>query len=125
MLGAWAEVTTRIEFGPLVSSIGYRNPKTAHSAQIGHICTLELVIADRAPAAQAVPPEYSIGWLTCAIASRLDAVMVGWPGAAQETSPPPSASGSRTCRVAPVHCCTEAPSGPRMHVPAHAAQASR
>ena len=30
-----------------------------------------------------------------------------------------------SCRVAPVHCCTEAPSGPRMHVPAHAAQASR
>jgi transposase len=29
------------------------------------------------------------------------------------------------CRVAPVHCCTGAPSGPRMHVPAHAAQASR
>ena len=27
--------------------------------------------------------------------------------------------------VAPVHCCTGAPSGPRMHVPAHAAQASR
>jgi probable F420-dependent oxidoreductase len=26
MLGAWAETTTRIEFGPLVSSIGYRNP---------------------------------------------------------------------------------------------------
>ena len=25
----------------------------------------------------------------------------------------------------PVHCCTGAPSGPRMHVPAHAAQASR
>ena len=41
------------------------------------------------------------------------------------TSPSASASGSRTCRVAPVHCCTEAPSGPRMHVPAHAAQASR
>ena len=41
------------------------------------------------------------------------------------TSPSPSASGSRTCRVVPVHCCTEAPSGPRMHVPAHAAQASR
>ena len=30
-----------------------------------------------------------------------------------------------TGRVAPVHCCTGAPSGPRMHVPAHAAQASR
>jgi transposase len=29
------------------------------------------------------------------------------------------------CRVAPVHCCTGAPSGPRMHVPAHTAQASR
>lgn len=26
MLGAWAEVTTRIGFGPLVSAIGYRNP---------------------------------------------------------------------------------------------------
>ncbi len=31
----------------------------------------------------------------------------------------------RAGRVAPVHCCTGAPSGPRMHVPAHAAQASR
>ena len=41
------------------------------------------------------------------------------------TSPSASASGPGTCRVAPVHCCTEAPSGPRMHVPAHAAQASR
>jgi probable F420-dependent oxidoreductase len=26
MLGAWAEATTRIEFGPLVSAIGYRSP---------------------------------------------------------------------------------------------------
>ncbi len=26
MLGAWAETTTRIEFGPLVSCMGYRNP---------------------------------------------------------------------------------------------------
>jgi hypothetical protein len=31
-----------------------------------------------------VPPEYSIERLTCAIASRLDAAMVGWPGAAQD-----------------------------------------
>jgi transposase len=31
-----------------------------------------------------VPPEYSIERLTCAIASRLDTVMVGWPGAAQD-----------------------------------------
>jgi hypothetical protein len=31
-----------------------------------------------------VPPECSIEWLTCAIASRLDAVMVGWPGAAED-----------------------------------------
>ena len=31
-----------------------------------------------------VPLEYSIDWLTCAIASRLGAVMVGWPGAAQD-----------------------------------------
>ena len=26
MLGAWAEATRRVEFGPLVSAIGYRNP---------------------------------------------------------------------------------------------------
>ena len=26
MLGAWAEATSRIEFGPLVSAVGYRNP---------------------------------------------------------------------------------------------------
>jgi len=26
MLGAWAETTNRVEFGPLVSAIGYRNP---------------------------------------------------------------------------------------------------
>jgi alkanesulfonate monooxygenase SsuD/methylene tetrahydromethanopterin reductase-like flavin-dependent oxidoreductase (luciferase family) len=26
MLGAWAETTSRVEFGPLVSAIGYRNP---------------------------------------------------------------------------------------------------
>jgi hypothetical protein len=38
-------------------------------------------------------------------------------------TPPHSLQGFR--RVAPVHCCTGAPSGPRMHVPAHAAQASR
>src|ERR1017187_6267442 len=31
---------------------------------------------------------------------------------------------SVNCRVAPVHCCTGAPSGPCMHVPAHTAQAS-
>jgi hypothetical protein len=40
---------------------------------------------------------------------------------------PPAAGGvvGRISQVAPVHCCTGAPSGPRMHVPAHAAQASR
>jgi len=32
---------------------------------------------------------------------------------------------AETGRVAPVHYCTGAPSGPRMRVPAHAAQASR
>src|ERR1035438_7816107 len=31
-----------------------------------------------------VPLEYSIGWLTCAIAGRLDVVMVGLPGAAKD-----------------------------------------
>jgi hypothetical protein len=36
---------------------------------------------------QPVPPEYSILCLTCAIASRLDAVIVGWPGAAQDRLP--------------------------------------
>ena len=31
-----------------------------------------------------VPPEYSIEWLACTIASRQATVMVGWPGAAQD-----------------------------------------
>jgi hypothetical protein len=31
-----------------------------------------------------VPLEYSIEWLTCAFASRLDVVLVGLPGAAQD-----------------------------------------
>src|ERR1017187_6261184 len=34
--------------------------------------------------ANRVPLEYSIGWLTCAVADRLDRVMVGWAGAAQD-----------------------------------------
>jgi len=34
-----------------------------------------------------VPLEYSIEWLTCAVASRFDAVVVGWPGAAQDRLP--------------------------------------
>jgi hypothetical protein len=34
-----------------------------------------------------VPLEYSIERLTCAIATRLDAVMVGWPDAAQDRIP--------------------------------------
>jgi hypothetical protein len=31
-----------------------------------------------------VPLEYSIGLLTCAVAGRLHAVVLGWPGAAQD-----------------------------------------
>ena len=31
-----------------------------------------------------MPLENSIAWLTCAFASRQGAVMVGWPGAAQD-----------------------------------------
>jgi hypothetical protein len=31
-----------------------------------------------------VPLEYSLGWLTCAIADRLDTVIVGWAGDAQD-----------------------------------------
>jgi hypothetical protein len=34
-----------------------------------------------------VPLEYSIGQLTCTIASRLVAVVVGWPGAVQDRLP--------------------------------------
>jgi hypothetical protein len=37
--------------------------------------------------ADGVPLEYSIEWLTCAIASRLDVVMVGLPGASQDRLP--------------------------------------
>jgi len=44
-----------------------------------------------------VLPEYSIEWLTCAIASRLDAVMVGWPGAAQDRLPADVPGTRRGC----------------------------
>ena len=45
---------------------------------------------------QPAPPEYSIVWLTCAIASTLGAVMVGWPGAAQDLLPA-DVPGARRC----------------------------
>ncbi len=49
-----------------------------------------------------------------------------YPSAAHRRSYARRTGSERTFgRVAPVHCCTGAPSGPRMHVPAHAAQASR
>ena len=34
-----------------------------------------------------VPLEYSIAWLICAVTCGLEAVMVGWPGAAQDHLP--------------------------------------
>jgi hypothetical protein len=43
----------------------------------------ELLKVSRA-AYYAVPLEYSIEWLTCAFASRLDVVLVSLPGAAQD-----------------------------------------
>ena len=46
---------------------------------------------------QPVPLEYSIEWLTCAIASRLDVVMVGWPGAAQDRLPADSPATRPGC----------------------------
>jgi hypothetical protein len=49
------------------------------------------------PGIDAVPLEYSVGWLTCAVADRLDMVMVGWTGAAQDRLPagPPDARPDR------------------------------
>jgi hypothetical protein len=44
-----------------------------------------------------VPLEYSIEWLTCAIANRLDVVMVGWPGAAQDRLPADSPATRPGC----------------------------
>ena len=34
-----------------------------------------------------VPPKYSIAWLICAVTCGREAVMVGWPGAAQDHLP--------------------------------------
>lgn len=44
-----------------------------------------------------MPLEYSIGQLTCTIASRLVAVMVGWPGAAQDRLPASSLDTRPRC----------------------------
>jgi hypothetical protein len=57
-------------------------------------------------AVKLVPLEYSIEWLTCAIASRLDVLMVGLPGAAQDRLlayvpvPPGNSIASLSCRFA-------------------------
>jgi hypothetical protein len=48
-----------------------------------------------------MPLEYSIEWLTCAIAGRLDAVMVGWPGAAQDRLPADVPGTRRGCPGVP------------------------
>jgi hypothetical protein len=48
-----------------------------------------------------VPPEYSIERLTCAIASRLDAVIVGWPSAAQDRLPVDVPGTRRSCPGVP------------------------
>ena len=55
-----------------------------------------------------VPPEYSIEPLTCAIASGLAAVMVGWPGAAQDrlsAGVPPDRRGRAGVPRRPGECC--------------------
>src|SRR5450759_870126 len=53
------------------------------------LSSTDLTISSRLPGTPRgpVPLEYSIEWLTCAIASRLDVVMVGLPGAAQDRLP--------------------------------------
>ena len=64
----------------------------------------------------------------------MNAIMERWIGGCRRELLDRTSSGTRTIcggscastsRVAPVHCCTGAPSGPRMRVPAHTAQASR
>ncbi|MGO8979791.1 MAG: hypothetical protein ACLQER_10925 [Streptosporangiaceae bacterium] len=44
-----------------------------------------------------VPLECSIAWLTCAVISTQDAVMVGWPGAAQDRLPASSLDARPGC----------------------------
>src|ERR1017187_3663642 len=53
------------------------------------LSSTDLTISSRLPGTPRgpVPLEYSTEWLTCAIASRLDVVMVGLPGAAQDRLP--------------------------------------
>jgi hypothetical protein len=57
-------------------------------------------VARRVPC-NPVPPEYSIERLTCAIASRIDAVMVGLPGAAQDRLPASSPATQSRCPGVP------------------------
>ena len=60
--------------------------KTGLTGGLSHaLASPRLLIHDRGRVtADLVPLEYSIEWLTCAIASGLDVVMVGLPGAAQD-----------------------------------------
>jgi hypothetical protein len=71
--------------------------KTAEILILRH----QLAILQRRQPRRRVPLEYSIGQLTCTIASRLVAVMVGWPGAAQDRLPASSPGTRPRCPGVP------------------------
>jgi probable F420-dependent oxidoreductase len=92
MLGAWAEATSRVEFGPLVSAIGYRNPDLlADMARtVDHISGGRLVLGVGAGFREKEYAEYGFPFGTPAErASQLEAGLARIERRLAALNPPP------------------------------------
>jgi hypothetical protein len=114
---------TLLELQPLPRD-ATRDEITAHDTRAGELARHKLgrISADDADGYHRIMCPAAMGKIRCPL--RPDSMKPG-RGRPEVLTPPGDPPACCTRRVAPVHCCTGAPSGPRMHIPAHAAQASR
>ena len=126
----------QVEHRPVaMSPASSRPPRQAHS-QRATSCRNKFMIRDRGSnftaAFDAVLADAGIRIVLCNVRTpRMNAIMERWIGSCRRELLDRTliwnqrhlwrscASTRTSSRVAPVHCCTGAPSGPGMHVPAH------